>query len=358
MPDMPAVPPDTHEAQWARWPMSAFERLRLSYGWVVVMVALLGITSMAIDAVLHYQMRGTWPASEVAFGIVGVVAAVYILLAMRFIKGVTGRALAQLRYSVQIDDRTYESLARRLLRADGRVEALLVGVAALLTLFFLILPPDQLPELAARGIAGLIGSVIIALYYIIVFWLLLSLVYIGIRNGRALSQLAGQPLVVNVFDPDRLLPFGRLSLVQSLTFVGVFLIPLIILGPPTRQGGGWLVIGLSGICLAALFAPLWGVHSQMGRKREEVLARVCGDLMEIQRALVDVPAQDADQLRVLSQRTEVLLQFRKQILGGPSWPFRNTGSVFRAAIAASSPLIYFVLNRLVQAYLFPLFGLK
>jgi len=357
MPDTTAVSPNTGEAQWARWPISAFERIRLPYGWVVVMVALLGITSMAIDAVLHYQMRGAWPAFEVAFGMVGVVAAVYILLAMRFIKGVTGKALGQLRHSVEIDDRTYANFARRLLRADGR-EALLLGVAVLLTLFFLVLPPDQLPELAARGIAGLIGSVIIALYYSIVFWLLLSLVYIGIRNGRALGQLARQPLVVNVFDPDRLLPFGRLSLVQSLTFVGVFLIPLIILGPPTRQGGGWLVIGLSIVCLAALFAPLWGVHSQMGKKREEVLARVCGDLMEIQRALVDAPAQDADQLNTLSQRTEVLLHFRKQILGGPSWPFRNTGSVFRAAIAATSPLIYFVLNQLVQIYLFPLFGLK
>jgi len=358
MPDTPTIPPKTYEAQWAQWPMSAFERTRLPYGWVVAMVALLGLTSMAIDAVLHYQMRGTWPAFEVAFGMVGVVAAVYILLAMRFIKGVTGKALAQLRHSVEIDDRTYASFARRLLRADGRVDALLLGVAALLTLFFLVLPPDQLPELAAHGIAGLIGSVIIAVYYSIVFWLLLSLVHIGVRNGRALSQLATQPLVVNVFDPDKLLPFGRLSLVQSLTFVGVFLIPLIILGPPTRQGGGWLVMGLSVVCLAALFAPLWGVHSQMGKKREEVLARVCGDLMEIQRALVDAPAQDADQLNTLSQRTEVLLQFRKQILGGPSWPFRNTGSVFRAAIAATSPLIYFVLNQLVQTYLFPLFGLK
>jgi hypothetical protein len=358
MPDTPTIPPDTHEAQWARWPMSAFERIPLPYGWIVAIVALLGITSMAIDAVLHYQMRGAWPASEVAFGVVGIVAAVYILLAMRFIKRVTGQALAQLRHSVEIDDPTYESFARRLLQADGRVESLLLGVAALLTLFFLVLPPDQLPELAARGIAGLIGSVIIALYYIIVFWLLLSLVYIGIRNGRALSQLAKQPLVVNVFDPDRLLPFGRLSLVQSLAFVGVFLIPLIILGPPTRQGGGWLVIGLSVVCLAALFAPLWGVHSQIGKKREEVLARVCSNLMEIQRTLVDAPAQDADQLNTLSQRTEVLLQFRKQILGGPSWPFRNTGSVFRAAVAATSPLIYFVLNRLVQTYVFPLFGLK
>ena len=132
------------------------------------------------------------------------------------------------------------------------------------------------------------GASCIALFYTILFWLLLSLVYTGIRSSRALSQLAGQPLTVNVFDPEPLLPFGRLSLAQSLTFVGMFLIPLIIMGPPTRQGGGWLVIGLSVLCLLALFVPLWGVHRQIIEAREEVLGRVCGDLMEVQRSLLSL----------------------------------------------------------------------
>ena len=303
-------------------------------------------------------MRGIWPAYEMVFGLVGIVAAVYIPLALRFVKRASRRALAQLRRSVAIDDQQYERFAHRLLAADGRVEAGLLAVALLLVVVFLILPPDQLPELASYGLAGSIGSVVIALFYTILFWLLLSLVYTGIRSSRALSQLAGQPLTVNVFDPEPLLPFGRLSLAQSLTFVGMFLIPLIIMGPPTRQGGGWLVIGLSVLCLLALFVPLWGVHRQIVAAREEVLGRVCGDLMEVQRSLLGAAAQDTEQLRALSHRTEVLFQFRKQILSAPSWPFRDTGSIFRATIAATSPLIYFILNQLVQAYLFPLFGLQ
>jgi hypothetical protein len=238
------------------------------------------------------------------------------------------------------------------------VEVLLLAAAVLLVVLFLILPPDQLPELAAYSPAGIVGSAVIALFYTILFWLLLSLVYVGIRSSRALSQLAKQPLTVNVFDPEPLLPFGRLSLAQSLTFVGMFLIPLIIMGPPTRQGGGWFVIGLSVLCLLALFVPLWGVHRQIVEAREEVLSRVCGDLMEIQRSLLSTGSQETGQLQALSQRTDVLLSFRKQVLGAPSWPFRDTGSIFRAIIAATSPLIYFILNQLVQSYLFPLIGLK
>jgi len=336
----------------------ALERGRLSYRWVILIVALLGVASLAFDVALHYAMRGVWPAHEMAFGVVGIAAAVYILLALRFVKRASKRALAQLRRSVAIDDQQYEGFARRLLAADGRMEAVLLAVAVLLVVVFLILPPDQLPELASYSLAGVIGSIVIALFYTILFWLLLSLVYAGIRSSRALTQLAGQPLTVNVFDPEPLLPFGRLSLAQSLTFVGMFLIPLIIMGPPTRQGGGWLVIGLSVLCLLALFVPLWGVHRQIVTAREEVLGRVCGDLMEVQKSLLGAAARDTEQLHALSQRTEVLLSFRKQVLGAPSWPFRDTGSIFRATIAATSPLIYFILNQLVQSYLFPLFGLK
>jgi len=358
MPDTPTIPPDPHEARWDRLPMTALERIRIPYGWIVLGLALLGIVCLAFDVLLHYAMRGIWPAYEVAFGTLGIIAAIYLLLALRFIKRESKRALRQIRRSVEIDDQRFESFARRLLVADGRVEAVLAAAAVLLVIFFLVLPPDQLPELAARGAVGGIGSAVIVLFYALLFWLLLSLVYVGIRSSRALSQLAKQPLTVNVFDPEPLLPFGRLSLAQSLTFVGMFLIPLIIMGPPTRQGGGWLVIGLSVVCLLALFVPLWGVHRQIIEAREEVLERVCGDLMEVQRTLLSPAVPDSEQLRALSQRTEVLLQFRKQILGAPSWPFRDTGSIFRATIAALSPLIYFILNELVQSYLFPLFGLK
>jgi hypothetical protein len=284
--------------------------------------------------------------------------AVYALIDMRIIKRVSGRALAQLRHSVQVGDEEYESFVRRLLHADGRVEGILLLLAVLLVSVFLVLPPDQLRGLPRGGPVEFAGIVIIALYYTILFWLLLSLVYVSIRNARTLGEMARQPLVVNVFDPVGLLPFGRISLVQSLALVGAFLIPFVIVGPPSRQGGGWLVIGLSLVGLLALFVPLWGVHRQIVRARENVLAGIYSELMEVQQSLLSGAAQETETLRLLSQRTDVLFQFRKQILGSPSWPFRSSAALLRAIIAASTPLIYFVLNRLVQIYIFPPLGLK
>lgn len=348
----------TPQAQWAAWPVTAFERGRLSYRGVVLIVTLLGIASLAFDVVLHYAVQGVWPAAQMAFGVVGIVAAVYILFALRSLGRMSQRALVQLRPSVMIDDPQYDHFARRLLAADAWVEIGLLVVALLLVVIFLVLPANQLPELASFGLVGGIGSVVVAVFYTVLFWLLLSLVYFGIRSSRALSLLAQQPLTVNVFDPEPLLPFGRLSLALSLTFVGMFLIPLIIMGPPTRQGGGWFVIGLSVLTLLALFVPLWGVHRQIVDAREDVLSRVCGDLMGVQQSLLGAAGQDTEQLQALSKRTEVLLGLRKHILSAPTWPFRDIGSIFRAVLVAVSPLIYFLLNQLMQSYLFPLFGIR
>ena len=358
MPDTPTVPPDTPEVQWARWPMTALERIRLPYAWIVLLLGLLGTASVALDAALRYRQHGVWPARDVAVGVSSVVVSVYILVYMRLIKRSSGRALAQLRPSVQISDEDYESYVRRFLHPRGSVEILLICLAALLVVFFLVLPPDQLRGLPHAAPIEFAAVAVITLYWTVLFYLLLSMVYISIRNARALGGLAKRPLEINVFDPVGLLPLGRLGLVQSLGFVGVFLIPLVFLGPPSRQGGGWFVIGLSVLSLLALFVPLWGVHQQIVKARERVLASICGELMDVQRSLLDGAAQEFEKLNLLSDRTNVLFQFRKQILASPSWPFRDTGSVLRAVIASISPLVYFVLNQMIQAYLFPIFGLK
>lgn len=358
MPDTSTIPPKTYEVQWAHWPMTALERIRLPYAWLIVLMALLGAASVALDASARYRLYGVWPARDVAVGASSVVVGVYILIYMRLIKRTSGRALAQLRPSVQISDQEYESYVRRFLHAHGGIEILLVCVAVLLMVFFLVLPPNQLRGLPHRTPVDFAAMVVDAVYWTVLFYLLLSLVYISIRNARALGGLAKRPLEINVFDPIKLLPLGRLGLIQSLGFVGVFLIPLIILGPPSRQGGGWLVLGLSVLSLLAIFVPLWGVHQQIVRARERVLAGIYGDLLAVQQILLQSGGQETEHLRTLSQRSEVLFQFRKQVLGGPSWPFRSSGAVWRAIFAASSPFVYFFINHLLQIYVFPLFGLK
>jgi hypothetical protein len=318
----------------------------------------LGVVSVALDTALRYRLNGVWPARDVAVGVSSVVVSVYILAYVRLIKRASWRALARLRRSVLVPDAEYDSYVHRFLHARGRAEVPLVAMAVVLLIVFLVLPPNQLRGLPRQHPIELVGLGVIAFYWTLLFYLLLSLAYIGVRNAHVLGGLAKQPLNVNVFDPESLLPFGRLGLVQSLAFIGLFIIPLIILGPPTNGGGGWLVIGLSVVSLLALFVPLWGVHQQIVRARDRVLANLSDEFLDIQQALLENGAKETETLRALSQRTEVLVQLRKQIVGSPSWPFRNAGSVWRATIATASPVIFFILNQVIQTYFFPVLGLK
>lgn len=358
---MAEAKPDGHpadEQRWNRWPAFAFERLRAPYGTLLAGFLALSIISLSLESSLKYRAIGQWGAAEVAGlkqGIATAAASLFILTHMRIVKQAAVRTLRQLREVVQVDDASYERLARRLIRADGRTELALLLLAALLAVVLLVLPDNQLRGLPHGRAIDVLALVLIALFYLLAFWLMLTLVYGAIRNARALAQLAKNPLQINVFDPAALLPFGRLSLVQSLAFVGVFLIPLMLLGSP-RAAGGWLVIALSLLSLMALFVPLWGVHQQIVAARERVLAEISEELLAVQRSLVAGAAGNAEKLTALAQHTATLIEFRRHVLSNPSWPFRDIGAVLRASAAALSPLVYFILNYLVQTYLFPLFS--
>ncbi len=354
---MPERSPDdsrSPQQSGARWPIVFLDRLPVRYAWAAAAILLLGIASLILEAWLKAT---TGLAADWREGNATLVVVLYILTHLRLIKDVSIEALAQLRAAVRISDNRYEQIAARLIRPRPWIEAMLGVLALALGVVFFVLPPDQLRALPHQTPGAVLALALIFLFYVISVALLLSLVYTGIRNAFGLAELARQPLTVNVFDPGPLLVFGRLSLLHSLAFVGVFLIPLVIIGPP-QQGGGWLVIGLSTLSLLALFLPLWGVHRQIVKAREQVLASICEELMAVQAALVTGLPKNAEALKTLAERAEALSTFRKNVLSGPSWPFRDFSAVLRAITAAASPLIYLVLNQLIQTYVFPLFSVR
>lgn len=346
----------TSAQRWNRWPAFAFERLRMPHGVMLIAFLAFSAISLVLESSLKYRAVGQWGSAEalgLKQGIATAAASLFILAYMRIIKQTGITTLAQLRSVVQVDDPGYESFAHRLIRADSRVEFGLLLAAALLAVILLVLPDNELRSLPHGRPLDILALAWVAVFYVLAFWLMLSLVYNAIRNARALAQLAAEPLQINVFDPAHLLPFGRLSLVQSLAFVGVFLIPLILLGSP--RTGGWLVILLSLLSLMALFVPLWGVHRQIIAAREQALTQISEELLAVQHALVGGAVADAEKLAALAQHTATLIEFRRRVLSNPSWPFRDIGAVLRASAAALGPLVYFILNYLVQSYIFPLF---
>jgi len=348
---------ESKEKAWAHLNMTLLDRLHLPFAAVLGGVFLLGMTSIGLEILLKQRLAvwGPQDHSELIEAVATLVVVLYILIHMRLIKQTTIRGLVQLRPAVKIDDAAYDRHVARMVCDKVVVELVIVALAAGLVVLFFIIPANGVRRFLQQGPADIVAVGVMLLYYLIAFAALLSLVYTSIRNAAALSALSRQPLQVNVFDPTPLLPFGRISLVQSLAFVGIFLIPLIIVGPP-RAGGGWLVLSLSSLGLMALFAPLWGVHRQIVSERDRVLATISAELLQVQATLATAPPTDVAQLKTLAERTDLIIAFQKHILAAPSLPFRDFGAVVRASIAAASPLIYLVLNQLVQTYIFPMFA--
>ena len=347
-------PKSENHQHWSAWSLMALERLPLPYGWVVVLLGLLGAGSQIAEQYLRDPGYEHIDLDAVTSRLVFVGLLVYILLHLRYLKRAAVRGLRALRPSVRVDDPTYESHVARALNANRLVELIMFLVATAITLLFFLAPPREMVTAAGGLRGGTLLVFFVATTYAVLGWLVLTLLYTSIRYANGLGAMARCPLAVNVFDTGNLLPFGRLSLLFSLSTVGLILIPLIVLGPP-RQAG-ILVIGISLLSLLALFVPLWGVHQQIVSAKQRVIVELAQGLMAIEAELTDVANADSEHLKMLWERTDTLLEFRRRIAGSPSWPFQDVGAIIRASAAALSPLVYLVLDQLIQAYIFPLLG--
>jgi hypothetical protein len=338
--------------QWSSWTMTALDRVRMPYAWLIVIWAAGAAVAQALEYMLRdprFQRSG----ADVRGGLVYVGLNVYILLYLRLLRRQAMAELTALRPAVQVDDHVYDCQARHALNADRRVEALiLLASATLWTLIIVVLSANELWAPARARPGGLLILGYVWLSYVLLGWLALTLIYTTIRCARGLGALAHCPLVVNVFDPKNLLPFGRLSLLYSAAPVGLILIPLIGLGRPTQMAG-YLITGFAVVSLLLLFVPLWGVHRQMVRARDAVLGNIHCRLMDAQDLLLSQPEIDAAGLKLLTDRTTIMVNLRKLIVDAPNWPFKSEAAVVRAILATTSPLIYFILNQFLLTLLSP-----
>jgi hypothetical protein len=336
----PVVPESDPRDRWYGWASFTLERLPLPYPVICTLVGLMVLAEQVLEYSLDDPTFSNVTLRGVTHSLVVPALVVYILVALRILKDRTVEELVGLRPSVLISDEDYDAHVRRIVSYDRRTElALLVtSVAVVLTIFVVL--RTRLPIAHSRLPADLPAAAFIMVNYVIFGWLGLTIVHTGIQHARALGSLAHCPLMISVFDPANLLPFGRLSLLYSLSFVGIILLLVIPLGRPTEVSD-YLVLLLSSLAsVLVLVFPLWGVHRQMVQAKERALARIYDQLAGVQGALFGETDLSEDNLGALARHTETLVNFRKMILAGANWPVRDTSAAVRAIILAMAPLIY------------------
>ena len=333
---------------WSGWAMLALERIPIPYPLLVALVGLMAAVEQMLEYSTAVQMGALMP-NPLSQATVFVVLFVYILIVLRILKRAALGALVELRPSVFISDEAYDRHVYQMVNASWGIEAgLLVCSIVIVVLLFGVAGSD-LMILGGGFPASLPLKAFMAFTYVFLGWLLLSLIYATIRQARALGALAHCPLEVNVYHPANLFPFGRLSVWHGMAIVGLVMIPLLILGMPSRAG--FLVIGFSAIGLAAVFIPLWGVHEQISHAKAKALNTMSQQLFDVQTQWLDPLNHSTDESKRLSDRINMLLTLRKVIAESPNWPFKSEAALVRAAIAATSPLIYFFINQLILRFL-------
>lgn len=345
--------------RWTLWTRLSLDSLRAPYWAVAALLGAIVFAGQVIERSLSGPLSELLVPRVLAFRLALPVLTIYMLLALKALKTSALPLLADIRPSVQIDDAAFDRDVRAMLHTSRRAEALLaaVALAIMIAWFFVFRLPVPL-TLDAPLPANPLQAAVILGSYVIFGWAGLCLVYSSLRFGRGLGKLADRPLRINVFDPDDLLGFGRLSLRHSLTVALTILLFVIPLGAPSEPIEYTVLLLASLGSLSALVFPLWGVHKQMAHARDSAAKRIGRELGECQSAMMTAPALDESTLAALADRTDKLMALRSMIYKSPTWPFRNVPSVVRVVIAAMSPFLIFIVNEIIRTYLLPAIGVR
>lgn len=343
------------ELTWGRWATVGLQRVPVSHPAIVAGVGIITL----IEQVVEYSLRDPTFSDltlEVLLSLLAVPAmCVYTLIALRALKSGTITALQDLRTEVQVTDAEYGRHVRQMLRIDRTTEALLLVVSAIIVIGLLVLARAPTPTSAGQSYlpSAPLTALFILATYTLLGWLLLLLVYTSVRLGRELDRFAQRPLNVNVFDPTNLLPFGRLSLLHSMTLVGLIFVLVVPLGRPTELVDYLVIVLLSLGSLLSLILPLRGVRRQMSTAKNEMLERLNRQFHDVHAALENVGELETAEVEELLKRADALARLRTMVRSAPTWPFRTVYAGVRAGIAAMTPLIYFILNEVLRAFVLP-----
>ena len=282
-----------------------------------------------------------------------IVVAIYMLFVVEVVRRAARDALAHLRACVQIDDATFEAYAWRMAGQDLKLELVLLAISALTVGILFLglnvqLPTTNVPATFLPGSPP--AALVVLVGYTAFGWAGLRLVARTIRLARTLSQLTREKVEVNVFDIAELLPFGRIALAGTLAPVGLILIFLVGLGPPQSPLGFSILLLATATSILALVLPLRGIHGQMRRAKDQALTGLNQQLTEIHDDVTIPDALDQTAMARLNDRASLLTSLRRVVGEMPTWPFRDTVAFGRAMLIASAPVIYALLNGLVDSF--------
>jgi hypothetical protein len=285
-----------------------------------------------------------------------IVAVLYSLGISIVIDRMVGQSLTALDRLVRLEADRFQAYMTSKRRQGQSADFLLLAAAAAFVATIFIGLQTSLPIDDPTTNAQLflptnpIAMLLVLVEYSIVGWAMASLVWATVRRTRALGELSREPMHVDVFDTENVLPFGNIALATALAPAGVVVILLFGFGRPSSPLSWALLLLVTLASLFALLQPLRGIHGQMDRAKERALGDINHRLRESYDELRAEPATAGPALTDLNSRVGTLVALRKTVGEMTTWPFRDTIAFGRAVLIALAPLIYTVVNELIKVF--------
>jgi len=285
-----------------------------------------------------------------------IVAVLYSLGISIVIDRMVGQSLTALDRLVRLNPDRFREYTITMRRQGRTADAVLLAAAAAFVVVIFLglqtsLPIDDPTTNAQLFLpANPIAMLLVLVEYSIVGWAMASLVWATVRRTRALGELSREPMHVDVFDTENVLPFGNIALATALAPAGVVVILLFGFGRPSSPLSWALLLLVTLASLFALLQPLRGIHGQLDRAKERALGDINHRLRECYDELRAEPAPAGPALTDLNSRVGTLVALRKTVGEMTTWPFRDTIAFGRAVLIALAPLIYTVVNELIKVF--------
>jgi hypothetical protein len=285
-----------------------------------------------------------------------IVAVLYSLGISIFIDRMVGQSLTALDRLIRLNPDRFQAYMTSMRRQGLGVDAVLLAAAAAFVAVIFVglqtsLPIDDPVTNAPVFLpTDRLAALVVLAEYSVVGWAMGSLVWATVRRTRALGELSRQPMQVDVFDTENVLPFGNIALSTALAPAGVVVILLFGFGRPSSPLSWTLLILVTLASLFALLQPLRGIHGQMERAKDRALTDINGRLRDSYDELRAQPAPKGGTLADLNARVATLVALRKSIGEMTTWPFRDTIAFGRAVLIALAPLIYTFVNELIKVF--------
>jgi len=173
-------------------------------------------------------------------------------------------------------------------------------------------------------------------------WLIYSLVY----GSRKLSKLSQQNLILDIFNTKLLSPMARLSLGNSLSFVGGISLSLVF---QTQEGLlEWQSIVIYSVLVLAtiviFYISNWNIHKMMVNMKRREMDVVQEQLATMSRKLKELSSDgQIEGLADLSSSVAGWSAYKNQVQETPEWPF-NAGIIRRLFASVLAPASIYLIK--------------